>query len=520
LNLQDKIKLLEPFKQTLTQNLIGIERESLRVGEDGCLSQEPHPKAYGSALTNPRITTDFSEALIELVTVPHSGADKVLDALDTTQHFAHHYLPQDQRYWPASMPCVTKGETRIPIAQYGTSNRGVMKTAYRKGLSNRYGSVMQTIAGIHFNYSFSLDFWQAYQSIMSDDASNQSFIDEHYMALTRNELRYGWLIPYFFGASPAVCKSFLKDYHKHHLLEFDENTYCLPHATSLRMGDIGYQNSQEDKAGVKANYNSLSHYVHSLRAAMETSSAEYEAIGLKKDGEYQQLNTNILQIENEYYASVRPKPKLDGIDKPLDALNNNGIAYIELRSLDVNPLSPLGIDKTQIQFLEAFLLFCLLQESPAIATAELFDIDTNNQLVAHKGREPDLLLKRHGKDVSLQDWGWDISEKVRACSRLLSPDHEKSVRVISERICNSALTPSAIMLAEMRENKQGYYHYVDEISHQYKDLYRLKEVDKKQFAVLSELAESSLQQQAEIESQDSISFDEFLSDYFASDAQD
>jgi len=496
---------------------MGIERESLRVGADGCISQESHPVAYGSALTNPLITTDFSEALIEFVTTPFDSADKALNALDSTQHFAYHHLPQEQRYWPGSMPCVTKGETHIPIAQYGNSNRAKMKTVYRKGLANRYGSVMQTIAGIHFNYSFSPDFWQAYQQLISPDAEKQCFIDEHYMALTRNVLRFGWIIPYLFGASAAVCKSFLKDYHKHNLNEFDENTYYLPYATSLRMGDIGYQNSQEDKAGVKANYNSLCHYIHSLRAAMETSSADYEAIGLKKDGEYQQLNTNILQIENEYYASVRPKPKLDGIDKPLDALNNNGIAYIELRSLDINPLNPLGIDKQQIHFLEAFLLFCLLQKSPAISTAELFEIDTNNMLVAHKGREPNLLLKKHGKEIPLKDWCLDIVEKIKDCSKLLGSEHEKSVDMIAKRICNSALTPSATMLAEMRENKQGYFQYINEISHQYKELYRIQAIDKNNFSDLSDMASSSLCQQTEIEAEDEISFDEFIAEYFSTD---
>jgi glutamate--cysteine ligase len=214
---------------------------------------------------------------------------------------------------------------------------------------------------------------------------------------------------------------------------------------------------------------------------------------------------------------VRPKPKLNGFDKPLDALNKSGIAYIELRSLDVNPLNPLGIDKQQIHFLEAFLLFCLLQKSPPISTAELFEIDSNNHLVAHKGRDPDLLLKKHGKEIPLQDWGLDIVEKIKDCSKLLGTEHEKSVKTIAERICNSALTPSAIMLAEMRKNKQGYYQYVNEISHQYKDLYRQQEIDKKKFSDLSEMAKSSLRQQAEIESLDKISFDEFIAEYFSID---
>ncbi len=438
-----------PVKDTLVQNLIGIEKESLRVSEDGSISQEPHPGSYGSPLTNPAITTDFSEALIEIITEPCNSADKALNQLAKIQHFVYHHLPSSERFWPASMPCILRGHTNIPIAQYGSSNLGIMKTVYRRGLSNRYGSVMQAIAGIHFNYSFSMDFWQAYRDLMSPDKSLRSFIDYHYMGLARNVLRYGWIITYLFGASASVCKSFMKDYHEHDLEEFDDNTYYLPYATSLRMGDIGYQNSQEDEKGVKANYNSLFYYVHSLRSAMKTNCEDFEKIGLMKDGEYQQLNTNILQIANEYYASVRPKPLLHGMDRPLRALTNNGIGYIEIRSLDVNPLISLGIDKSQIHFLEAFLLFCLIQDSGAISTSEQFDIDNNDNLVAHKGRQPSLKLANNGRQILLQDWAKEIFAWVKDCSKLLTKEHQKSVQKMLIRINNPDLTPSAIMLQEM-----------------------------------------------------------------------
>jgi len=516
-SLENKIQSLMAAKHTLSQNLMGIEKESLRVSDDGSISQESHPKAYGSALTNPQITTDFCEALIELVTPPFDGADKVLEDLGNTEHFVHHHLPKSQRFWPASMPCVVRGETYIPIAQYGSSNRGKMKTAYRQGLSNRYGSVMQTIAGIHFNYSFSGDFWQAYQELMTPEETGQCFIDNHYMGLTRNVLRRGWLIPYLFGASASICKSFLKDYHQHKLEEFDENTFYLPYATSLRMGDIGYQNSQEDAVGVKANYNSLCHYTHSLQAAMQTSCTEYESIDLKKDGEYQQLNTNILQIENEYYASIRPKPKLNGIDKPLEALSKNGINYIELRSLDINPLLPLGIDKPQILFLEAFLLYCLLEDSPAISTAEQFEIDNNDHMVAHQGRKPGLKLTKQGNEISLQDWGRDILDKTISVAALLSDKHEKAVQVISERLSNADLTPSATMLQMMKDDGDGFYQSINKISLQSQKDYRQQKMNKASFAKLSQLAEDSLKQQVEIEHQDSQSFDEFIAEYFAVD---
>jgi glutamate--cysteine ligase len=504
-------------KHTLSQNLMGIEKESLRVSDDGSISQESHPKAYGSALTNSQITTDFCEALVELVTPPFDSADKVLEDLGNTEHFVHHYLPDDQRYWPASMPCVVRGETYISIAQYGSSNRGQMKTVYRQGLANRYGSVMQTIAGIHFNYSFSSDFWQAYQELIAPEDTERCFIDSNYMGLTRNVLRCGWLIPYLFGASASICKSFLEDYHQNKLEEFDENTLYLPYATSLRMGDIGYQNSQEDAVGVKANYNSLCHYTHSLQAAMQTSCAEYESIGLKQDGEYQQLNTNILQIENEYYASIRPKPKLNGIDQPLEALNKNGINYIELRSLDTNPLLPLGIDKSQILFLEAFLLYCLLEDSPAISTAEQFEIDNNDHLVAHQGRKPGLKLKKRSNEISLQDWGREILDKITSVAVLLGDGHEEAVQAISERLSHPDLTPSATMLQMMRDDGDGFYQSINKISLQSRKNYRQQAMNKASFAKLDKVAKDSLKEQAAIEKSDTQSFDEFIDEYFSLD---
>ena len=518
MDLLDKIQSLTPVKDTLIQNLIGIEKESLRVSEDGSISQAPHPESYGSALTNPVITTDFSEALIELVTEPFDSADKALNELAKIQHFVHHHLTPSERFWPASMPCILRGHTNIPIAQYGSSNLGIMKTVYRRGLANRYGSVMQAIAGIHFNYSFSLDFWQAYRDLMSPDMSVRNFIDCHYMGLARNVLRYGWIIPYLFGASASVCKSFMKDYHEHDLEDFDDNTFYLPYATSLRMGDIGYQNSQEEEKGVKANYNSLYDYVRSLRTAMHTRCKDFEEIGLKKDGEYQQLNTNILQIANEYYASVRPKPLLHGMDRPLRSLTNNGIGYIEIRSLDINPLISLGIDKPQIQFLEAFLLFCLLQDSAVISTSEQFDIDNNDNLVAHKGRQSGLMLTNNGKEVLLQDWGKEIFARVTDCSKLLTKEHQKSVQKMLSRINNPDLTPSAMMLEEMRQTESGFFEYIDKFSHQNRELYRSKSIEKDYFTTLEELAVSSHQEQLKMEAKDVLSFDEFIEEYFIVDA--
>ena len=519
MSLQEKINSLHPFKDSLGENLIGIEKEGLRVAKDGTIAQTPHPTSFGSALTHPEITTDFSEALVEIVTRPMKGATNVIDELSKINHYINHHLENNERFWPASMPCILRGKTNIPIAYYGESNLGKMKTVYRRGLANRYGSVMQAIAGIHFNYSFSLEFWESYQKTIASESKLDSkrFMSRHYMALTRNVLRYGWLVTYLFGASATVCKSFMQDYHEHNLEEFDDNTFYLPYATSLRMGDIGYQNSQEDKKGVKANYNSLRHYIYSLRAAMQTNCDSCEAIGVKKDGEYLQLNTNILQIANEYYSSVRPKPIMNGIDRPLGALLKGGVGYVELRSLDVNPLIKDGINAEQVQFLESFMLFCLLEDSPVVSTEQIYEIDINANLVAHRGREPNLKLKYNGEEVSLKNWGQSILNKIAECSTLLSDAHVDSVNQISNRIKNPDLTPSAQMLNEMKHEEKGFFEYTDQFSHKYQKLYQNMKINDGYFSELDKLRTLSFEKQREIESDDKVSFDQFLEEYFSSD---
>ena len=510
MNLADKIQTLQPHRALLQGNLMGIEKEGLRISRKGGLSQAPHPHVLGCALTHPNITTDFSESLLELVTPPLSSARLALDFLKDTQHYLYCRLPKDQNFWPASMPCVMRGKTYIPIAQYGTSNRGKMKTVYRQGLANRYGSVMQVIAGIHFNYSFSERFIEKFCEL----SENEQNKDEAYMALTRNVVRYGWVVPYLFGASPAVCKSFLKGYHQHSLVEFNDSTLYEPYATSLRMGDIGYQNLREDEAGVKANYNSLSHYVHSLKAGMATPCSEYEKFGMKADGQYQQLNTNTLQIENEYYASVRPKPLIESGKKPLDSLSDKGVAYIELRSLDINPALPMGIDETQIQFLEVFLMFCLLKDSPAISTREQFEIDSNDQLIAHEGRRPNLKLKYQNKELSIAEFGAQISIDLSLCASLFDTSYTQAVSEIVKRFDNSELTPSAQVLEQMKSQGQGFFDHINTYAKQYRQDFLAQDVNQAHFDYLDEQAQASCQQQREIEAADAMSFDQYLAQYF------
>jgi glutamate--cysteine ligase len=502
----------------LSESLIGLEKESLRVAEGGGISRLPHPVSLGSALTNEYITTDFSEALMEFITPPCASIKEALDFLDDLQTFVYSRLGKET-LWATSMPCVVEGGESIPIAEYGRSNAGLMKTVYRRGLGYRYGRTMQVIAGVHFNYSVSESFWDMYQEVEGNTGSRQDFISEQYMGLVRNTMRFGWLIPYLFGASPGVCKSFLND-KPTMLSEFNENTLYEPYATSLRMGDIGYTNNQEDMAGIKANYDSLDAYVKSLQCAINTPFSAYEDIGVKVDGDYRQLNANILQIENEYYSTVRPKQIALDNEKPTTALEKRGVAYVEIRSLDVNAFDPHGVNEQQLYFMEIFVLFCLLQDSPVLSDSEKTEIDMNLVQVAHTGRQPDLKLNFRDKEVPLKEWALELCEQMRAIAGLLDEvnsceSYSLSLNQQMDCISNPELTPSARMLVEMTGNNEGFFHYAKRMSLQHYEHFKTRKLSPERLALFEQVAEQSLQKQHDIESSDEVDFDEFLQQYFS-----
>ena len=517
--LQQRLSLLSTpdIEEALAKSKIGLEKESLRVMPEGGIAQTPHPVAWGAPLTHPLITTDFSEALTELVTPPCDSVTEVIQSLDDIQNFIYRNL-DNEILWATSMPCVVAGETSIPLAKYGSSNAAQMKTAYRRGLGLRYGRAMQVIAGVHFNYSFSDEFWRLYQQLLDNEEPLQDFVSEQYMGLVRNLLRYGWLVPYLFGASPAVCKSFLNG-KRTILQEFNDNTYYEPYATSLRLGDIGYQNNKEDLAGIKACYDSLDAYAESLQCAINTPYSGYEEIGVKVGAEYQQLNANILQIENEYYSTVRPKQILQGNEKPSSALKKRGVAYVELRSVDVNAFDPHGINSEQLYFFEVLMLFCLLEESPVLSKSEIDAIDENLVLVAHKGREPGLDLRRGDEKISLQDWASELCNKMKPVASLLDRAHYcenyfSSVKSQIASVFDPDLTPSARMLAEMTENDEGFFHHAQRMSKHHCQYYKTHTLSESKIQFFEDTAKASLEKQRQIEAEDSMSFDEFLQNYF------
>ena len=510
--------LLAEKSKPLQHRLVGIEKESLRVAAGGTLAKTAHPKALGSALTHPYITTDFSEALLEFVTPPLAGSAQAIAFLEDIHSYVYKHIGEEL-LWCASMPCIVKGETDIPLAYYGSSNIGKMKTIYRRGLGYRYGRFMQAIAGVHFNYSLDDRFWEWFYRHLGSTESMQDFRSKHYMSLIRNFLYLAWMIPYLFGASPAICKTFVAG-DTHNLQPFDDTTLFKPYATSLRMGDIGYQNNQENKIGVKASYDNVAQYVFSLWQAVTTEYEPYRHIGIKRGGEYLQLNANILQIENEYYSTMRPKHQSASKDMPLAVLKQEGVQYVELRSLDVDIFQNAGVSMEQFCFIEALMTFCLFNDSHMIEYNQWEMIDGNEIKVAHEGRHPDLELNYFGKRKKLKEWGIEICEQMQPVCDLLDAQCDETIYRSAlqkqiEKFHNPDLCPSALILSEMRQNHESFIELVQRYAIQKKNYFMQRSIDAERLKQFEKIAQSSIAEQEQLELADSLPLDDYIAAYYA-----
>lgn len=488
---------------------IGLEREALRVGLDGHIAQSSHPEVLGSALTHPHITTDYSEALLELVTAPFLKAEDLMVQLEALHRFTLMGLPEGERLWPASMPCVIGPDENIPIARYGNSNEGRLRHIYRKGLGLRYGRRMQVIAGMHFNFSLDDQFWPH----LGDDQTARELADRHYFGLVRNLLRHGWLTLYLFGASPAVCASFVEHDH-HHLEEFDPHTLYLPYATSLRMSDIGYTNHRSERTCTsEVCHESLRCYIDTLWRATQTVCDDYRQAGVIRNGEYQQLNDHRLQIENEFYTPVRPKQPTRTNERPLRALAQRGVGYLELRTLDLDPFAPLGTTVQQLDFLRLLCWFCLLESSPELTSGERHDLDDNLLQCALRGREPDLSLKTVQGLRPLRELGLELCERMTPIAHHLdaidhSKRHQEALAQQIERLQDPDRTPSAHVLKRMRADELGYFGFHRRLAETHRQT--LENIPLKDLARWQQMGAASWQKQRQIETSAQPPFADYL----------
>ncbi|MDO8457399.1 MAG: glutamate--cysteine ligase [Burkholderiaceae bacterium] len=497
----------------------GYERECLRVGAGGKLALTPHPAGLGSKLTHPWITTDYSEALLEFITPPSDDPAFPLQFLREIHRFSAAQL-KDEVMWAGSMPCLLGTDAQIPLADYGTSNSAKMKYVYREGLGLRYGRQMQTIAGAHYNWSLSQAFWESLHTCCKSKLSLQDFISERYFGLIRNFLRFGWLIPYLFGASPAICESFLQGRKSdlEQLIPGTSGTLYGRYATSLRMSDLGYQNRAQDKLHVS--FNSLLEYTTALESAIRTPDPFYEEMGVKSkvDGHWQQLSANLLQVENEFYAGIRPKRIGKHGERPAKALQTYGVEYVEVRLFDLNPMVDIGITPEQSTFADVLLMMCLFRESPPITSREQSENDENKRRIVNRGRQPDLHLLVHNREQPFRPIAHELFDDMAPFARMLDAAYggeryTTTMQSLRQRIDNPDLTPSAQVLAAAKA-QGGYFKYAKHMAEQHHANLLAEPLDAATTEKFVASVQVSLAEQKALEAQDQGSFEGFVAKYF------
>jgi glutamate--cysteine ligase len=498
----------------LAQGLRGIERETLRITPDGRLALTPHPPALGSALTHAQITTDYAESLLEFITPAEPDIADALRQLDAIHRFSSSRLGP-QMVWSQSMPCVLPDEADIPIGWYGRSHIGLLKHVYRRGLALRYGKTMQCIAGVHYNFSLSERLWQLLQQAESAGGSARDFQSEGYVGLIRNFNRTSWLPMYLFGASPALSTQFLRG-RAHQLEQLSEDTLYLPWATSLRMSDLGYQNNAQ--AGLMPPFNNLMDYMRGMASAVQKPYPAYEKIGLRRDGEWVQISTNILQIENEYYATIRPKRVIRSGERPLEALCSRGVQYVEMRCMDIDPFEPTGIALQTSRFLDIYLHHCALAPSPPTSEDEGSENRGNFARAVKEGRRPGLCLQRQGKAVELRDWGRQLLQQMEPVARLLDrqrgdDQHMAALAAQRERLDKPELTPSARVLQGIEACRGSFQAFGLQQSQAHAASFRARPLSATQVAEFEAMAQASLDEQRRMEESQTGSFDEFITNY-------
>lgn len=423
----------------LCKTILGLERETMRTTNEGVLSQTSHPKSLGNPLNHLLIKTDFCEAQIEYSTKPSYRMKSVLKSLELLHHFTVFNVPENEFLWPFSMPPkLPENEMDIPLAYYGESWEGVTKTVYRRGLGFRYGRRMQTISGVHINISFSKYLMNWASQVRYREPLNSQTQSKLYLDTIRNFNRYSFILIFLFGASPVFDSSFSNS--EKNLVKWKEKTKLAPFGTSIRLSELGYTSKVQNNFTISLN--SLEDYVRDLKKYTSTTYPSYSKFNnfksinptLEEFKNWNQLNDYYLQIENEYYSLIRPKQIPEENKRLLDILNEKGIRYLEVRCMDIDPYSPIGVNEEALSFMEIFLLYCLLKESPPMNFEEKKIWDNNQETVVWYGRETEKLYQVLGDSKNLKDWFLSIL-----------PDLEKIADYWDNRVKCSVKGPRSYM---------------------------------------------------------------------------
>lgn len=468
---------------SIQATLRGIEKENLRVSHNGAISTAKHPKSLGHPLTHPKLTTDFAESQLEVITAPNAPVEQVIAELQNLYAFVHHELA-GELLWPNSMPPIIYDCQKIPLADYGDSQEAQVKMTYRRALCYRYRRVMQIISGIHYNFSLPID--------------NRLEGDQQYFALIRNYFRNAWILPYLFGASPiCATSSVFKEIDG--LESYDAESYWAPYGTSLRLSDLGYQNKGQHLLNIS--FNSLEEYTDSLQAATQIVYPDFNAIGLyDAAGQRKQLNDHLLQIENEYYSPIRPKQIAQSGERPLEALRQRGVQYVEVRILDSNPLEANGLSLKDAAFIELFLLYCATQPTLLMSLEEHRLTLKNINLVSVHGRDPRLVLLIAGKEKLFTETARELLANMQDyfAQYHLPSLYQEALIEQEKKIQDVNLIPSQKILNQMQQAKQNFMEFNLSMAKKHQEFYLNQAVE--DLEELKALAEKSWRDFSDISS--------------------
>lgn len=439
------LKELFNGKELLKGN-IGIEREGLRVNENGTLSKENHPSVFGDKLKNPYITTDFSESQVELITPTFKSSEDTYNFLNNLYDISVLEI-KDEYLWPQSMPCIIpEDESIIKIASFNDSIEGIESRVYREKLVKKYGRKKQLISGIHYNFSFDEDIIKKLFKNSNTNEDYKTFKDNLYLKVTRNYLRYSWLIIYLLGSSSLVHESYIEK--DNDLEKISKDSFSNVGAVSYRNGEGGYKNNIE----LFPDYYSVKGYVDSIN---------------------KWVDKKYIQSHKELYSSVRLKAK----DKKdlLNSLLKDGIYYLEYRNIDINPFDKCGISLKDLTFLQLFNLFLLIKEE---SDYKLWQEEALfNQRVISKYGNNDINLKLDGEEISKEKWALEILKEIEIINNELKLGKDEIISYEVSKVKDYKLTYSYKIIEKVKE--EGYVNAHINLAKKYKE-----EVFKNRFKLL------------------------------------
>ena len=424
-------------KQELLKGNFGVEREGLRVDLKGKLSQKPHPTVFGYKMCNPYITTDFSESQLELITPVFSTTEETYKFLNALYEIVAMEL-EDEYLWPQSMPAIIPEDKDIPIAEFCGCEEGKVAREYREELFLKYGGKKQLISGIHYNFSFNENIIKKlYEN--SDKLKNyKAFKDDLYLKVTRNYLRYRWLLIYLLGCTGVVHESYQEDCVKQ-LEEISKDSFSNEGALSYRNSECGYKN----KIDLFQNYNSVKDYVGSINKF---------------------IDEDLIDTPRELYAPIRLKAK--NPKSLLNSLMDDGINYLEYRSIDINPFEKGGIALNDLHFINIFNLFLLIEDENDYENWQQEALNNQNT-IAINGKN-DVELIRDGKSISKVQWGIEILNKIKVINDELQLGYEEIIEDIRKRVEDYKETYTYKIIEKVK--KEGYINAHLNLAKKYKDL--------------------------------------------------